>query len=118
MRKRNHYFCCPWIRSGKFIPFLKFVVLITILGSTGQPAQAVPIDDSGSAHALWGEYNGNLYVLRSFYTPPETPEESNYFIDMQGGGSLRGFACTHGLTNNHALFVLSHGGAIPTIWRV
>ena len=35
---------------------------------------------------------------------------------MQGGESLRDFVLAQGLTNNHALFVLSHGKAIATPW--
>src|SRR5262249_55734058 len=66
------------------------------------------------AHPEWGEYRANLNLLRSFYTPPQNSDESNYFIDMDGRQSLRNFAVSHGLTNNHALFVFMHGKAIET----
>src|SRR5947207_971664 len=61
-----------------------------------------------------GEYGANLKVLQASYTPPQAAGESNYFIDMQAGEPIHSFAATHGLTNNHALLVVSHGMAIQT----
>src|SRR6185503_11869008 len=64
--------------------------------------------------AKWGEYGANFRLLQEFASGPENVRESNWFIDMQTGPGLRRFAAAHGLTNNHALFVLSHGRAIQT----
>jgi hypothetical protein len=62
-----------------------------------------------------GEYGGNLDVLRQFVVSPASSKESNFFIDMWDHGELSNYARLHGLTNNHALFVISHGGGIPTV---
>ena len=61
-----------------------------------------------------GDYGHNPNTLRRFHVPPQTPEESNHFIDMWQGGSLRKYIRAHGLKNHHALFVLSHGSGIFT----
>src|SRR5947208_2253437 len=83
-------------------------------GCTGLHRAAIPPGGMCSGQPEWGEYGTSLNLLRFFYTPPQTPDESNYFIDMEGGESLRKFAFSYGLTNNHALFVFLHGRAIET----
>jgi hypothetical protein len=62
-----------------------------------------------------GEYGANLNILREFTTGPAGPRESNYFVDLWDNGELKNYARQHGLTNNHALFVISHGGGIETV---
>ncbi len=59
----------------------------------------------------WGEYGGRLDYLRSCYSTPKGPGESNFYIDMMGG-VVKDFAYSTGLTNNHTLFVASHGKAV------
>jgi hypothetical protein len=58
-----------------------------------------------------GEYGGDLRLLKTYYSAPK-PGESNHIIDMLRNGSFREFLKIYGLTNNNALFVLSHGRAI------
>jgi hypothetical protein len=60
-----------------------------------------------------GEFGAPLRVLKRFHSPPGAPGESNHFIDMWDQRGLRALLRTAGLTNNHALFVNSHGEAIP-----
>jgi hypothetical protein len=51
-------------------------------------------------------------ALAAYYVPPQTPGESNYYIDMWGGTPLRAAALAAGLFNNHALLINSHGKAV------
>jgi hypothetical protein len=87
---------------------------VLLQGCSGLHQQGLSAGLGSSAEPEWGEYGQNLNLLRAFYTPPQRPEESNYFIDMEQGESLRNFAFAHGLRNNHALFVFLHGRAIET----
>ena len=61
------------------------------------------IEESGR-----GQYGGDLQLLRSFATWPGEGE-SNFYFDLWEPGSLSAFARIHGLTNNHALLIDSHG---------
>lgn len=61
-----------------------------------------------------GEFGGDLNYLQKFYTTPRTPGESNHYIDMWAGQKIREKITAGGLTNNHALFVNSHGKRILT----
>src|SRR6266436_6484414 len=87
---------------------------VCLLAGCVSPDGAVWSGARCAQYPVWGEYGGNLNLLRGFYTPPQVSGESNYFIDMQGDEPLRNFALAHGLTNNRALFVLCHGRAIDT----
>src|SRR5439155_22817425 len=89
-------------------------VIVSLLAGCAGTDGAIRAGRICSHYPVWGEYGGNLNLLRCFYTPPQAAGESNYFIDMQGEEPLRNFAVAHGLTNNHALFILSHGRAIDT----
>ena len=62
-----------------------------------------------SAEADKGEYGGDLDFLKSFHVAPVVEGESNHYIDLWTPGALPVLARTHGLTNNNALFVDSHG---------
>jgi hypothetical protein len=62
-----------------------------------------------------GEYGADLNLLRETMRGPSNLKESNYFVDLWDNGELRDYARDHGLTNNHALFVISHGGGIQTV---
>jgi hypothetical protein len=50
--------------------------------------------------------------LADFYTPPQVQGESNHYIDLWAGNTLRSLTVSSGLTNNRTLFVNSHGTAI------
>jgi hypothetical protein len=50
-----------------------------------------------------------LNFLRRYYTPPRASGESNHFFDLWNGTSTPIVARLHGLTNNRALFIDSHG---------
>src|SRR6266536_3459181 len=58
-----------------------------------------------------GAYGGDLNFLRRCHTGPRVRGESNHYIDLCCPGSLPVLARVNGLTNNHALFVDSHGQA-------
>jgi hypothetical protein len=55
-----------------------------------------------------GDYKGDLGFLRRHWAPPQSPGESNHYIDLWSPGDLASFARANGLTNNHALFIDSH----------
>ena len=55
-----------------------------------------------------GQYGGNLEFLARHHTAPSAGE-NNYYIDLWTPGALPALARVNGLTNNHALFVDSHG---------
>ena len=61
--------------------------------------------------ACKGEYRGDLDFLRDCYTGPDEEGGSNHYFDLWRAGALPVLARIHGLTNNHALFVDSHGKA-------
>jgi hypothetical protein len=91
-------------RTRVFIPML--ALLLTKTSVVGTP-YAVP-----STATDKGEFGGELTALTRYHTPPAGPSESNHFIDMWSGGKMRDFARGHGLTNNRALFVISHARAL------
>ncbi len=61
-----------------------------------------------------GEFGSPLDFLRQHYSAPQGPGESNYFIDLWANQELRSWATACKLTNNHALFVNSHGKSLAT----
>ena len=65
----------------------------------------------GAVAADRGQYGGDLDFLRRFYTPPQSDQESNHYLDLWSPGTLPVLARVNGLTNNHTLFVDSHGKA-------
>jgi hypothetical protein len=56
-----------------------------------------------------GDFGGELALLKRYHSAPQSSEESNHYIDLWSGQSLAVLARLNGLTNNHALFVDSHG---------
>ncbi len=109
--------CRPRPRGplGIFVAGLAFVFLFT--GCAGGYRSAQPGGFASATTRHWGEYGGNMQYLASCCTGPQAPGESNYYLDMLGMG-FPGFAAAEGLTNNHTLFVLSHGKAIRTDFGV
>ncbi len=88
-------------------PFPWLIVLVALVAGCQHPGFTKQSSTMGAPPV--GEYGYNLDTLRRFHVPPRTPEESNHYIDMWQDGSLRRYIRAHGLKNNHALFVLSHG---------
>ncbi|HXG48355.1 MAG TPA: hypothetical protein VNO52_12075 [Methylomirabilota bacterium] len=65
-----------------------------------------------------GEFGGDLGFLKSCYTAPAHPEESNHYLDLWNRTSLPALARANGLTNNRALFIDSHGrGGVAFLGR-
>jgi hypothetical protein len=58
-----------------------------------------------------GEYGGDLDFLRRHYVGPRVAGESNHAFDLWSPGALPALLRVHGLTNNRALFIDSHGRA-------
>ena len=66
-----------------------------------------------SAPAGVGEFGGNLELLSRYCSGPKTKAESNFFIDMWAEQNMASLLRLHGFTNNHALFINSHGRSGP-----
>ena len=77
-------------------------------------AAASPKGPEACSNGSRGQFGFNLEFLRHYYRGPKNPGESNYFIDLWAGQNLKAFASECHLTNNHALFVNSHGGGMIT----
>lgn len=58
-----------------------------------------------------GDFKGQLDFLRRHHTGPQAEGENNHFIDLWSPSGLAATVRAGGLTNNHALFVDSHGRA-------
>src|SRR5688572_6922479 len=71
----------------------------------------IPVSARPQTEANLGEYRGDLDFLRRHWQAPQVPGESNHYIDLWSPDSLPALARVNGLTNNHALFVDSHGKA-------
>ncbi|MDB6030603.1 MAG: hypothetical protein JWM16_941 [Verrucomicrobiales bacterium] len=56
-----------------------------------------------------GDFAADLSILKNFCSGPQNEKESNYFLDMWAGRQLAQIARLNGLTNNHTLFINSHG---------
>ena len=84
-----------------------FMVCAGFLAKTGLE-QFAKFRVSARAGEDRGEYGGDLKFLRHCYTPPG-PGESNHYFDLWSEAALPVFTRVNGLTNNHALFVDSHG---------
>jgi hypothetical protein len=96
-------------RPTQQVGFRQFWILPLIVGlyfaALRQAAGAI-------SHAAMGEFGGDLNLLASFCSGPKGPGESNYYIDMWAGQYMEQIARLNGLTNNHALFINSHGKGI------
>ena len=84
-----------------------YVAQVSDAAGVSRPAAATAVE---SAH---GEYGFGLDFLRKRYSPPQ-PGENNHVIDLWAEQSLSAFARECNLTNNHALFINSHGGGLAT----
>jgi len=80
-------------------------------GETVPPAPSQPV----RCEVIRGEFGGEMALLKSFYTAPRTENGNHYFEMWKSDASIRGITRACGLTNNRALFVNSHGDAVPTV---
>jgi len=71
----------------------------------------IPVSARPQVEVNRGEYGGDLEFLRRHWMAPQASGESNHYIDLWSPDSLIALARVNGLTNNHALFVDSHGKA-------
>ncbi|HUR44466.1 MAG TPA: hypothetical protein VMZ27_01225 [Candidatus Saccharimonadales bacterium] len=62
-----------------------------------------------AAQAGLGEFGGDLGLLSRFCAGPRAEGESNYFFDLWADQNMASILRRHGFTNNHALFINSHG---------
>jgi len=61
-----------------------------------------------------GEFGANMNFLKASYTAPAAGESNHYFELWKSGVGIRDITRVHGLTNNRAIFVTSHGEAKAT----
>jgi len=83
-------------------------------GGLAESARNVKAARSTCAASDSGEFGAPLDFLRQHYSAPQGPGESNYFIDLWSNQELRSLVMACKLTNNHALFVNSHGKSLAT----
>jgi hypothetical protein len=102
-------------RSGKLWVLGQAICAIAAIGVLNQGVWERLTTDvfARSSEIEKGEYGGDLDLLRRCWTPPEHAGESNHYLDLWSPSSLSILARVNGLTNNHALFVDSHGQAAP-----
>ncbi len=88
-------------------------ILVMVLGGLlikwALEARRAPVFVSARGEQSFGEFGGELEFHRSHYTAPQSESESNHLIDLWSPGGLVKLVQQHGLTNNRALFVDSHG---------
>ena len=90
---------------------LIFLIAVATLGSTASGAAALGRTKGDGSNRPGEECRFSLDFLRRHYSPPEQPGDSNYFIDLWAEASLSTFARECRVTDNHALFINSHGGS-------
>jgi hypothetical protein len=105
---------------GPICWWLSVLVVLMALGASLWPAwafipkatapklQSRKNESAASVMSKRGDLGGDMTLLAHFYTPPVGLGESNHFIDMWSGGQMAEFVRGHGLTNNRALFIISH----------
>jgi hypothetical protein len=98
-----------WIAVGLVTLATGDVVLPILTQSSGPPT--LVHGRSRPKQANKGDLGGDLSVLSRYHVKPEFPGESNHYIDLWCGSTLPVLARKNHLTNNHALFVDSHGKA-------
>ena len=97
-------------RTSSFVKAILVMVVGGLLVKVALQARRPTLPVSArSADEGKGEYGGDLKFLKNFHVGPAVEGESNHYLDMWTPGALPALARTQGLTNNHALFVDSHG---------
>ena len=76
------------------------------------PVRTLPACSDAAA----GELGGDMALLRTFYTSAKATEGNHYVEMWKSDAVTREITRACGLTNNRALFVNSHGDAVPTLW--
>src|SRR2546423_1326664 len=91
----------------------RYLILLIVGLAGGLPASSQaatnavrPLVFPSSAN---GELGCDIDFLRNHSSGPRGSGESNFFIDLWAEQNLRKLAVECGLTNNHALFINSHG---------
>jgi len=87
---------------------------LALFQSAFTEAEAAPVERSPSVQDERGQFGFDLVGLRKFYTPPLGPGESNHYFDLWEGRNTREIAVVHGLTNNNALIINSHGKGLSS----
>jgi len=99
-------------------PWMRVFLSLAALFLANSSLLAVTTRSQASVEANRGDLGGDMTILAHFHIPPPSPEESNHYIDMWSGGEVANFARSHGLTNNRALFVVSHARGLRTKGRL
>ena len=89
-------------------------MILWLAVTTCSPCEVEAGPRTRAQSAPQGEYGADLGLLQKHYFAAQEPRESNYFIDLWSDQDLRAFAFACGLTNNHALFINSHGTGLAT----
>lgn len=88
-------------------------ILVMVLGGLlikwALESRRAPVFVAARGEGRLGEFGGDLEFLRSHYTAPQSEAESNHLIDLWSPEGLVKLVQQHGLTNNRALVVDSHG---------
>jgi hypothetical protein len=102
-------------RSGKLWALGQAICVLAVIGVLARALwEWSKIEVSARSSTIGkGEYGGDLDLLTRCWTPPQHAGESNHYLDLWSPNSLSILARVNGLTNNHALFVDSHGEAAP-----
>jgi hypothetical protein len=95
-----------------FLPLRWSLALLLLWGLWLGPTACAGSPTAKPAPEWCGEFGADLAWLADFYTPPQVRGESNHYIDLWSGHTLRSMAGSSGLTNNRTLFVNSHGMAV------
>ncbi len=104
-------------QPGRFATRALFIVALALAGAASVTSYRLALATSrhipaaARSVAAKGEFAGDLNWLKRFHAGPQSPGESNHYIDLWSPGGLRVLTTTHGLTNNRTLFVDSHGKA-------
>ncbi len=80
-----------------------------LLGLGSVPVEAGMVRPGGELKPGRGQHGADLRLLRTFYAAPKSDLESNHTFDLWETNGLTSFVRAHGLTNNHALIIDSHG---------
>lgn len=108
-------------QSAALVKAFTVMVLMGFLAKSGMERGRPALKVNGRSSvapglAPQGEFGGDLALLRQRHEPPQRPGESNHYFDLWNDtSSLSVLARVNGLTNNHALFIDSHGTAEPVL---
>lgn len=78
----------------------------------GQTPRLVPLEGAVRVEPQSEDFVRKAQVLRRFYYGPAVQGQSNHYLDLWPGQTLRSLLEAAGLTNNQALFINAHGQAV------